>query len=140
MLRSTLNNFKLKSCKRLADEIRIAAAELEDEAEMPEILEYRKLLTKLKGKPGIEKLKILIDNPRVRRPIRYWLDRIDKGEGAGPMDFNDMITSLKKIIKMDLPSAKYLKMLLDFGLSEGYIALNRLLEKGKAKITLMKEE
>ena len=136
---AVLNDLGKKSNKEVADRLRVIAKELEDEAEAPEIADYRKLLQKMKGKDGIKKLKIFIDNPRMRKPIRYWLDRIDKGEGAGDIDFNEMIKKIKQMIKMDMPAVRFLKMLLDYGVNQGHVGLNRILEKGRAKVTLMRD-
>lgn len=115
-------------------------AEEVEEEDTPEIADYRKLLNKLKGKEGIKKLKVFLDNPRLRKPIRFWLTKLDEGEGAGPIDFNEMIKQMKLIIKRDLPAARWLKMVLDYGISNGHVALDRILSKDKAKMTLLKEQ
>lgn len=137
----TVSNKIEKEPRKAAEELRIIAKELENEAEeTTEMKDYRRLLNKMKGKAGLNKFKIFIDMPRLRKPIRFWLDKLDKGEGAGAMDFNEMIQKMKKMIKMDLPAARFLKLLLDYGIAQGHVALNRILEKGRAKITLMKSE
>ena len=126
--------------KEAAKKLKMVAQEVEEEADVPEITEYKKLLTMLKGKEGLKKIKIFLDNQRVRKPIVWWLTKLDKGEGAGAVDFQDMIKKIKIMLKRDLPAARFLKMILDYGISNGHIALNRLLEKGRAKMTLMKEK
>jgi hypothetical protein len=129
--------------KVAASMLRKMADELEEKEEIPESEEfkgYRQLLTRMKSKDSLKKLKIFIDQPRLRKPILWWLLAIDKGEGAGTMDFQDLLRKIKILLHRDLPSAKFLKMFLDFGIANGYIALDRMLSKNRAKITLMKEQ
>lgn len=129
-----------KKIMDLANQIEGKKAAEGEEEESAEIKDYRRLLNKLKGKDSIKKLKIFFDKPRLRKPIRWWLNAVDKGEGAGAMDVNEMVKQMKILFKRDLPSARFLKMLLDYGLSESPIALDRILSKGRAKVTLMKSE
>jgi hypothetical protein len=129
--------------KVAADALRKLAAEIEDDEEIPESEEfkgYRQLLTRMKSKDSLKKLKIFIDQPRLRKPILWWLLAIDKGEGAGTMDFQDLLRKINILLHRDLPSAKFLKMFLDYGVANGFIALDRILSKNRAKITLMKEQ
>jgi len=125
---------------KLANSLRILAEEIEtEETESDEIRDYVKLLTKMKGKEGLNKIKVFIDNQRIRKPIVWWLDTIDDAKSGGEMDFSDMVKNVKLIIKRDLPAAKFLRLILDYGVTNGFTALNRLLSKGRAKVTLMQE-
>jgi len=136
------------SAKKIASELRKFAQDIESEAiaegveeeEVPELKDYRQLLTKMKTKESLNKLKLFFDSPRMRKPIRWWLTSLDKGEGAGAIDFNDMIRKLNIMLKRDYPATRFLKLVLDYGLANGPIALNRILEKGRAKVTLMRED
>jgi hypothetical protein len=139
-LKKLSNSLGKISAKDAAEELYKLAAEVEEEEEAPEIKEYRTMLNKIKGKDSFKKLKIFIDNQRLRKPIRWWLTSIDDGEGAGEIEFLDFMKKIKIMIDRDLPAAKFLKLILDYGIANGYIALDRMLGKGRAKITLLKEE
>ena len=74
---------KLKPMK-VAAELRKIAAEVEEEEDTPEFKEYKTMLNKIKNNDSFKKLKIFLDNPRLKKPIRWWLTSIDKGEGTPP--------------------------------------------------------
>lgn len=139
-LKKLSSNLGKISAKDAAAELYKLAAEVEEEEDSPEFKEYRTMLNKIKGKDSIKKLKIFIDNQRLRKPIRWWLTSIDNGEGAGDIDFLDFIKKIKIMISRDLPAAKFLTLVLDYGIANGYMALDRMLSKNRAKITLIKED
>jgi len=130
---------KLKPMK-VAAELRKIAAEVEEEEDTPEFKEYKTMLNKIKNNDSFKKLKIFLDNPRLKKPIRWWLTSIDKGEGAGPLDYIDAMKKIKLLLQRDFAAAKFLKLILDYGVQNGYLKLDKLLSKNRAKITLMKEE
>lgn len=126
--------------KAYAESLRKMADKLDGEEESPEFKEYRRLLTKLKSKDSIKKLKLFLDNPRVRKPLNWWLIRLDKSEGSGSVDLQDSLKKIKMMLQRDMPAARILKMLLDYGIQNGHVALDRLLSKDKAKMTLLRSE
>lgn len=123
----------------LAQKYYLKVAEKGDDEESPEMKDYRKLLMKLKDKKGLSRLKLVLDSPRTRKPDRWWYTSLDSGTGEGSVDVADAMKKVKKIITMGLPAASILKKLLSYGVSNGPIALNRILANGRVKITLGKE-
>jgi hypothetical protein len=86
-------------------------------------------------------LKFIIDNKRLRKPDRWWLIAIDKGQGSGEVGkMQEWLKQLSFIFRNKLPVARILKKFLDYGLEEGYVALKRILENDRAKVVLSKEE
>jgi hypothetical protein len=115
----------------------------EDDEKLYEILKkYRPLLVKMIGKvEALNKLKLIIDNKRLRKPDRWWLIAIDKGQGSGEVGkMQEWLKQLSFIFRNKLPVARILKKFLDYGLEEGYVALKRILENDRAKVVLSKEE
>jgi hypothetical protein len=107
------------------------------EEETTEIQNYRKLLTKLKGKGVIGKLNVLLDSSRMNKNDLYWsraLDNTDSSEG----DFNDIMKKVKIAIMMNYAVVPFLKKLLEFGINNGYVALARILNKNRVKMTITK--
>ena len=123
----------------MAKTLRMMAAEIE-EGESPEFQKYKTLLGKLKGKESLNRLNILLANPRIRKTDKYWATMMDKGEGAVASDPMEQVKAIRVVLTRELPVAAFLKKILDFGLENGHIAMDRLLAKNKVRITLLKQE
>ena len=123
------------------DVVATPAAEPTSAEDSDQIKQYRALLTKMKNGEGIKKIKFLLDNPRLRgKQDKWWFDNLDDGNGAGALEIEDVIKQLKVIMQRDLPVLPILQKVLNYGVANGYTALNRILEKGRVKMTLLQEE
>jgi hypothetical protein len=106
-----------------------------------ELRKYLPLLRRMIPKESFGKLKILFDNKRKRKQDRFWAITMDKGEGAGPVgDMQEVVKQLRYILRSELPVAGMIRKVLDYGVENGYIALDRVLSKGQVKVRLLKEE
>jgi hypothetical protein len=128
----------------LASNLRKIAQGLETEQsateeEEPVIQDYRKLLMKMQGKNVLGKLSVLFDNPRLRKNDLYWSKMLDSATGS-EADANDVIKKLKKLMQANLPVFSFLKKLLEFGIENGAIALSRILDKNRVRMTIAKED
>jgi hypothetical protein len=114
----------------------------EDEPMHEVIRQYRPLLQKMVGKvDAINKLKFIMDNKRLRKPDRYWLMAIDKREGSGDVgNMSEWMKQLAFIFRNKLPVARILRLILDYGVENGYVALKRMLENDRARVVILKEE
>lgn len=141
----------MQNLKKLAKNLRFLASEVENELPNDELIiedvslseemkNYLPLLRKMISKESFGKIKVLIDNRRKRKPDRFWAVSIDKGEGAGSLgNLNDLIKSLKFIFRMELPTAGFIRKILDYGVNNGYVALNRVLENNQVRMRILKE-
>jgi hypothetical protein len=124
----------------MAKSLRTMAAEIEEGVESPEFQKYKTLLTKLKGKESLNRLNILLANPRLRKTDKYWALMIDKGEGVTTTDPVDQLKTIRVVLTRELPVAPFLKKILDYGIENGYIAMDRLLTKNRVRSVLLKQE
>ena len=119
--------------KKLAQQLRHIAKELDEDSN--ELKKYRGLLRKVKDKESFGKLEFLIDNYKLRKKDPILAKELDEvsGKSIDPEEFFKKLRFLFNT-KANLPAVKFLKKILDYGLSEGHQQLLRSLKNKRMKM------
>jgi len=122
--------------QKIANELKMIAKEMEDESEEDqELQKYRPLLRKVKGKEDFGKLYYLVENFKSRKKDPILSRAIDEAptKEVDPEEFYKKIRVLFKT-KKNLPAVKFLRKILDYGVSNGHMQLLRDLKNKRMKM------
>jgi len=109
-----------------------------NEFDQKEFISYKRMLSKIKNKDCLSKINILLENPRLKKNNKFWALKFDKAE-IEPIDFNELIKSIAMILKRDFPVAKFLKLLLDYGVSYSHIQLEKALTNNQIRMRVLRQ-
>jgi len=105
-----------------------------------ELNKYRILLERVNKKKVLNKILVLLDNPRMRKNDLWWARKIDSIKERNEIDTKDLLKNIRSLLRRNYPTAKFLKKILDYGVQNGFMALSRTLEMNKVRVNITGEK
>ena len=133
----------MSNLEEMADRLRIMAKTInpkKDDKTERLFRKYKFLLNKLKDKGSIGKLDLIMDNPRLNKNDLYWARKFDKSKSKNNLDIDNFLQDFKKIYRRNLPAAGFMKKVLDYGIENGHLSLNNMLNRKRVKNELLGED
>ena len=81
-----------------------------------------------------------MDNARLKKQDLYWARKFDQSKAKGKIDVDGFLKKLKTVYRRNLPVSNFAKKLLDYGLENGHVSLNNVLNRKRVKMELLGED